>query len=57
VVGLVRKQEAWGGHGRIQLQKLGARSATEILYVCSYIVDDGQQSRIDGINLSLTRSE
>ena len=47
MVGVVRKQETRRGHGRKQLQDLGACRWRHVFDVGGEIVHNGQQRRID----------
>lgn len=57
VIALVGKEETWRRHGGEKLQKFGACRGAKLVDVRSNIIDDSQESRINGIQFAFAASD
>ena len=53
MVAVVGQKEGRGRHGVEQLHNLGTRGRTQVLEICGNVVDDSQESRVDGCEFAL----
>ena len=57
VICLVRQEKTGSRHGREELQQLGARAWRKMFDMRGNVVDDSQESRVDGVQLSFAGSD